>query len=369
MTNLFCIRPKGFNVGNDAIFLGLQHVLEQAFGHVVNLISLPATSRYDSYSKAGLTAKSIYEINQYGHGVIIGGGNLYENGELDVDVDALRALEVPLMLFSLSRGRVFNRNNELVDRTDTMSDRVIAALDTVASYSLSRDHATDAYLRSIGCAKSKVGGCPTIFLDRVTDRLPVLHEGDRDTAFISVRNPALMSIPLSRQAEVYTDVQSIIALLDAKGYRDIRLLCHDHRDLAFAASFADIDYVYTGDVYTYLALLKSCAINVSYRLHATLPCLAYGTPTIKISYDERALSLMETIGMANWNIDMIRGSNVLDEVENRLELLDELPSAIAAVHPHWQELYRTQVSVFRLFAADVAAFRAGARVRSGVVHA
>ena len=74
MINLFCIRPKGFNVGNDAIYLGMQHFVYKAFGEVINLITLPATFKYESQGKAGLTAKTIYEINQYGHGVIIGGG-------------------------------------------------------------------------------------------------------------------------------------------------------------------------------------------------------------------------------------------------------------------------------------------------------
>ena len=31
MINLFCIRPKGFNVGNDAIFQGTRHFLYKAF--------------------------------------------------------------------------------------------------------------------------------------------------------------------------------------------------------------------------------------------------------------------------------------------------------------------------------------------------
>jgi hypothetical protein len=54
MINLFCVRPKGFNVGNDVIFMGMQHFIYKAFGEVVNLISLPATSRYESQAKAGL---------------------------------------------------------------------------------------------------------------------------------------------------------------------------------------------------------------------------------------------------------------------------------------------------------------------------
>ena len=41
MITLFCVRPKGLNVGNDAIYLGMQQFLAEAFGQVVNLISIP----------------------------------------------------------------------------------------------------------------------------------------------------------------------------------------------------------------------------------------------------------------------------------------------------------------------------------------
>ena len=92
MTNIYCIRPKGFNVGNEAIHVALREQLASAFGEQVNIINLPATSRYESHAKAGFTASTVHEINQYGDGVIVGGGNLYENGELDVDRHALSTL-------------------------------------------------------------------------------------------------------------------------------------------------------------------------------------------------------------------------------------------------------------------------------------
>ncbi len=356
MINLFCIRPHGFNVGNDVIFLGLQHFLRESFGEVVNLISLPATSRYESQAKAGLTGRTIYEINQYGHGVIVGGGNLYENGELDVNLDALPSLEVPLLLFSLSRGRIYNRRGQLVPRTDAMPDRVIQALHRKAGRSLARDQATFTYLQRIGCDPI-LGGCPTIFVDRMADRLPALAECDRNTALISVRHPALMSIPLEKQAQVYQDVLDIIAFLRREGYADVRLLCHDHRDISFAASFPDIDYVYTGDVYTYLALLRACALNVTYRLHSMLPCLSFGTPTIKISYDERALSLVETIGFGDWNIDMMQTRDVAAKVRDRYRHLKDLRGLRGNARPTWDKLHGTMLDGFRHFAGEVRAYR------------
>ncbi|MDZ4169169.1 MAG: polysaccharide pyruvyl transferase family protein [Coriobacteriia bacterium] len=353
MTTLFCIRPKGYNVGNDAIYAGMQHFLYEAFGEVVNLISIPATTRYDSVAYAGLTARSIHEINQYGHGVIVGGGNLYENGELDVNVEALGALQVPLMLFSLSRGRIYDRHGKLTDRTDVMPEGTVAALNRQASVSLARDNATGDYLRSIGFADTIVGGCPTCFLNRIEDRLPRLTGKDRADVLLSVRNPALMNVSLRRQSEVHDDVCRLIDFLRTRGHEDVRLLCHDHRDVAFAASFDAIDYVYTGDVYSYLAMLRACNLSVTYRLHAAIPCLSFGVPTIKISYDERALSLMDTIGFGEWNIDMVQTNDIVAAVADRYDRLGELAGIRAAAQPAWDRSYAVMSDGFRRFAAAV----------------
>ena len=38
--------------------------------------------------------ETIHQMNLHGHGVIVGGGNVYENGGLDVDVHALRELRL-----------------------------------------------------------------------------------------------------------------------------------------------------------------------------------------------------------------------------------------------------------------------------------
>ena len=358
MITLFCIRPKGFNVGNDAIYIGMQHFLYEAFGEVVNIITLPATSRYESQAKAGLTARTIHEINQYGHGVIVGGGNLYENAELDVDLNALSALEVPLMLFSLSWGRIYNREGKLVKRTNAMPEKTIYALNDRADYSLARDHVTYGYLKKIGCTKVKLGGCPTIFLDKQAYRLPHLPDQDRDTVLISVRNPDLMNIPLTMQSGIYNELLSLIEYLRKKGLKKIHLLCHDYRDIPFAASFTGIDYIYTGDVYTYLSMLKSCKLNISFRLHSVLPCFSFNTPAIKISYDERALSVMDTIGMSDWNINLMETGDLLKAIKDKFEHIEDMKKVREKAQKTWKGLYGIMSGTFRSFAADVNKYAA-----------
>lgn len=355
MLTIFNIRPKGFNVGNDAIAIGLRRYLYQAFNSIVNIVTIPATSRYESSNYAGLTPKVIYDINQYGDGVIIGGGNLYENGELDISTDALESLAPPLMLFSLSRGRVYDKNRNMVRRTDTMPDRVLRTLHDKACISLARDISTTEYLKKIGCERVELGGCPTIFLNQITSQLPILPNGDQG-ALISVRQPQLMSVPPVDQARVHSDIRRIITLLRERGYSRVRILCHDHRDISFATSFPEVDFVYTEDIYDYLALLRSCRLNIAYRLHACLPCISFGVPTIKISYDERAVSLMNTIGCDSININMMMTPNIVAEVEKHLDKLnpEALKVKVASV---WSDLDVAMSNAFKYFSEEVINYK------------
>ena len=353
MVNLFCIRPKGFNIGNNVIYQGTLDFLQEAFGPQVNVITLPATSRYESHAKAGLTPRTVHEINRYGHGVVVGGGNLYENGELEVNAGALEALEVPLLLFSLGAGRIYNRHRELVPRTDGMSPAVIRMLHEKAAYSLARDDATADMLRQAGCTNVDVGGCPTLFIGEHLSRIPIFR--DVTDVLISIRTPELMNVPLRDQARVRNDVLAIIDAVERHCNCAVKLLCHDHRDLAFAASFENVEYLYTDDPLTYLGWLRSCRLNISYRLHAALPCLSMGTPAISISYDQRALSLMQTVGFEDWDINMITTPDVPAAVGDRLDRLAELPELRRAAQARWQTLRRCMTSTFRSFADDVQA--------------
>lgn len=347
-SNIFFIRPKGLNIGNDVIFFATRYFLEKALGYSPNIITIPATSKYETTSRAGLTASTIYEINQYGSGVIIGGGNLYENNEIDVDTNALKALEVPLFLFSLSRGRIYNRDGRLVNRTDCMPDNRILELNRAAYLSSARDKATLTHLEKAGCEDVKLSACPTLFLDKVTAGLPELSERQKNLTLVSVRNPSLINVPLETQAKVRNDVREILSFLQSEGHDPV-LLCHDQRDIPFAASFTGIEYLYLEEAATYLAVLKAARLNVSYRLHAALPCLVYGTPVIKISYDERGLSLMDTAGYGEWNINMMEVPGVRDAVASRYARLSELPALKKRTEGLWAEYHATISGQFESF--------------------
>lgn len=352
------------NIGNDVINIALKSYIDRFIGETVNIIDLPASNKYESDNHAGLTARTIHEMNQYGHGVIVGGGNLYENGELDVDVEALSKLEVPLMLFSLSRGRIYSRRGRLVPRTDTMPDSIISALERKASVSLPRDEATTQHLRNLGFPESEVGGCPTIFLNRIENQLSPVIDDYAETVFISLRHPSLMNIPLGNQATIHDDIRGIIRLLQSRGYSDIQLLCHDRRDLAFAASFRDVPYLFPSDGRTFLNVLRSCKLNITYRLHSFLPCLSFEVPAIKISYDERGLSLVDTVGFGAWNMDLVNSSDLIEDISYRLDNLARLKRLKRENSGLWNRLDQSMSQGFRRFAAEVDEWKQMTKVSS-----
>ncbi|MEM7110435.1 MAG: polysaccharide pyruvyl transferase family protein, partial [Bacteroidota bacterium] len=314
--------------------------------------SLPATSKYESQKKAGLSAQTIYEVNQFGHGLIVGGGNLYENNELEINPVALKALSVPMMLFSMSRGDIYNKKLVLSSRTDVIPDDKLRLLNQASKYSLSRDKATCDYISSLGC-ENVVGGCPTLFLNEMPQHMVPISKDDQTDALISIRTPTLMSIPVSHQYNIKTQIENIIALLKRKGYSNIKILCHDHRDIPFADSFEAVEFLYTSDVYTYLSYLKNTRLNITYRLHSFLPAMSYGIPAVKLSYDQRALSMLQTLGLDDWNINIVK-DNVLTEIEKRIDSLGDISQIRETLSAGiWLDLKNTVTSNLAAFATDV----------------
>jgi polysaccharide pyruvyl transferase WcaK-like protein len=159
-----------------------------------------------------------------------------------------------------------------------------------------------------------------------------------------------MSIPVKYQYELRNQLLDVIKLLRKKGYDNIKFLCHDHRDIPFAASFPEIDYLYTEDVFTYLTYLKNTKLNVTFRLHSFIPCISYDIPAIKISYDERAISMMDTIGMGEWNINLLH-DNLLEQLEDRIDNLKKLKKIKNELkNTTWKNLRETMVRNSEKFA-------------------
>ena len=204
---VFHITPHGpgLNVGNFAISKAIRSLLRE-INNDINILTIDA---HGEKKLSGLNKQVIHEANLYGSGILVGGGNLYENNELIVDRNAIKSLQVPLGLFSISIGKIYNNKIKLSRRTDVMPDETIKDLHKIAKFSLSRDLATYNHLKSIKIKNSKLGLCPTLFLNDYFDTLNKFNDIGKGDILLVIRNPELMNIPIFSKPKVAQFIKNI----------------------------------------------------------------------------------------------------------------------------------------------------------------
>ena len=328
---IFLVRPTTRNIGNDLIAFATSQLLYEVFGDAANIVCVPALV---GPQFGGLVPRQIYDMNRLADGVVIGGGNLFENGQISYDRRAVDALRPPMMVMGLSHGRIAARDAELQPRSDSLPADAIRHLIQRAAVAQVRDDASKDLLAAMG-ADVEVGGCPTLFLPPNADERPA--NGD---IVISVRHPLRMSVPPPLQWRVAEDLRRLIAALRDEFQRPVRLACHDYIDLEFAAGFPDAAPVYFDDVGRYMTALRQCRLHVSYRLHGFLPCVAFGTHSIHLTYDERGRSMLTTVGLDACSVDLLAERDCVAAVLDRARSADDYETARRRALPGLNDLRR-----------------------------
>lgn len=345
MTTLFCVRSFLPNIGNDLIKKSTQDLLYRVFGSDVCIVDVPALA---NGGWGGLTARQVYDMNRFADGVLVGGGNLFENGQLTLDPQALEALRPPMMLIGLSHGRIHDASGELMHRSDSMDPARIRQLVAKANVAMVRDQASLALLEDLGAGNVEMAGCPSLFMpENPRDHAP----GER--VLLSIRHPSRMSVPAPLQWRTVEDVRRLVAALEDKYGKVVHLVCHDYMDLDFAAAFPETPHLYFADVEHYITALRDCRLNVSYRLHAFLPCLSFGVHSIHLSYDERGRAMVATAGMEAWNIDLTQTDDVVSAVMSRAASIDDYHRSRAKAATGVAAMEKVTIAGIERFAAAV----------------
>jgi polysaccharide pyruvyl transferase WcaK-like protein len=119
-----------------------------------------------------------------------------------------------------------------------------------------------------------------------------------------------------------------------------------------------VECIVPDDVYSYLEWLRLARLVVSFRLHAFVPCLSFGTPAINISYDERSRSLVRTLGFESWDIDFVRAPDVVADVRDRCARLHEFADLRRRAQPCWERLEDVMRDGMSRFASLVLGYAA-----------
>jgi polysaccharide pyruvyl transferase WcaK-like protein len=149
-----------------------------------------------------------------------------------------------------------------------------------------------------------------------------------------------MSVPPPLQWRIGEDLRRLIAALRGEFQRPVRLACHDYVDLEFAAGFPDAAPVYFDDVGRYMTALRRCRLHVSYRLHGFLPCVAFGTHSIHLTYDERGRSMLSTVGLDACSVDLFTERDCVAAVLDRARSADDYETARRRALPAIDDLRR-----------------------------
>ncbi|CAN7278267.1 polysaccharide pyruvyl transferase family protein [Caulobacter sp. LjRoot300] len=356
MTTLFCVRPTTPNIGNDLINKATRDLLYEVFGPDVSVVNVSALG---AGGRGGLTASQIYDMNQFADGVVIGGGNLFENGQLTVDTNALRALRAPMMMIGVSHGRIYEASGAWVHRTDSMPDTTIRQLVAKAEVAMVRDHGSRALLHEAGAGNVELAGCPSLFLPANASAFEPARQDDR-RVLLSIRHPTRMSVPPALQWRTPHDLRRLIDALRGEYGDHVHLVCHDYMDLDFAAGYPDVPHLYFDDVERYIDALRSCRLNVSYRLHAFLPCVAFGVHSIHLSYDERGKAMVATAGLGEWDIDLMTETDMVATVLARARDIETYHRLRVASAAETRRMREVTVEGLRRFAQTVERRRADA---------
>lgn len=337
MSIAYHLHPATPNIGNQLIVLATQQLLESVSEAPLDIIHMPAKGVDAVLKRGGLNRETVYNANHLAAGVLIGPGNLFENNGLEVDVTALRALRYPMLLFSVSWARIFDLSGELHVRSDAMPDALVQELCLKSHATLVRDVATRRHLESLGVRNIQVVGCPVLALDPRQLNLPPPDSRTQNATLISIRHPELMNVPPKLQGRVHTDVPRLIHGLRELGHQKIALLCHDARDIRFAAHH-DIPYLYTENPLRYLSWLRDCRLNVTFRVHSLLPSAVLGTPSVHFTYDERAQGLIDIAGLQACSIDYVTSPDPIAAALAACAKEDVLKSHMMAARKQWVPL-------------------------------
>lgn len=348
--NVFCLRPRAGNLADEAIFDVVRRHVRSAFGPWVNLISLPLGG--DSLGRAGLTSRTVYELNHCAHGVVIcGSADARSTETLDFDPFALSMLDVPILGLAWSGHGFTDADGAHGMRIFGLRGDHLDALAARTHWLVTRDGPTREFLAARGAEHAVVGGCPTLTLEPEALAWEAAHP--ETGVLITVRDPARMGIAASNRAEFVGALRELIATLRRQGHAAVHLMCVDALDLPFATSLARADFLYVDQVSTWMERMRHCELHITFREDVALMAAALGYPFVHFSCGVDTRRPLEMAGLWQWSMGLDDFSGLGGRALGQARRFGELAALRLGALPLWADFERTTARQFRRFGAEV----------------
>jgi polysaccharide pyruvyl transferase WcaK-like protein len=316
--------PRTRNLGDHFVQIGITRMIRELVPEAVFELH-DVNSRGLEKVNYGLSRTAIERANKEADLIIVGGSNLYEGAlgwpwGVDLDLEALEELRVPLFLMGIGTGSSFDSP---LHKPSARAKLEIKALNERAVLSGARDVTTLEWLHELAVTKAKLMGDPATFIFNYPLR-------QTDVGSVLVTIPPRRIWNSKRQFwKVHTNGRAIFSSL-AKLTRtllekgeQVSVVCNDQRDLPVAqrlfGKWLPEPVVCPATAEEYFQLLSKSRAVVSGRLHTAVVAFSLGIPFLLIDIDQRTHGFLRTYQLETSAILPTRSG--LDRLTERAEVL------------------------------------------------
>lgn len=302
--------PQTSNIGDHFVQWGIKTMIREIVADAsFELLSINSRGTNNDY---GLTARAIERANREANLVVVGGSNLYEGSYgwhwgVQLDVQALKSLRVPLFLMGIGTGSSFASE---LHQPSHRARNEIKLLNDAASFSGARDVVTLEWLHKLGVLNAQLTGDPATFIFNrplqsnrpgpILIALPPRRFFSSKRQFWRVRR---LGRPIFK---ALVDAAMELIQLGNK----VVVVCNDPIDLPVARSLfmnsPTIPVRCPQTVEEYFELLSQSRAVISGRLHTAVVSLSLAIPFLLIDADHRTNGFVKTYQLEDWSLDATR---------------------------------------------------------------
>jgi polysaccharide pyruvyl transferase WcaK-like protein len=300
--------PRTPNIGDHFVQRGIEAMVRKIVPDVCFEL-FDVNIRGENKTEYGLTHAAIERANREASLIIVGGSNLYEGSlrwgwGVHLEAEALKQLQVPLLLLGIGTGSAFVSP---LHKPSTRARLEIKLLNDYATFSGARDVLTLKWLHQLGIAEAKLMGDPATFifnkqLQRNNQNGHVLITMPSRRFWTTKRD--LLNVRLRGRA-MFRGMVALGEKVRGKGF-EVVVACNDPADLPlvrtlFAGWGADqVVCPESPDEY-FLLLSKSRAV-VAGRLHTAVVAFSMGIPFVLVDLDQRTHGFVQTYELQPWTV-------------------------------------------------------------------